>query len=348
MLQLKQGEKIAIVSLSQGILGEEFCHHQLELGIKRLKEFGLKPIVMPHALDGIEKLAKHPERRAADLISAFKDPDIKAILCAIGGDDTFKLTPYIFDESAKQIIQDNPKLFLGYSDSTINHLMLYQLGVPSFYGMSFLTCFSELGREMLPYSKASFDHLFSGQPFIYQSSPVWYEERTDFNSNKVGTKRVSHNELVGYKQLQGSKIFAGHLLGGCVESLFELITGNRYIEEKEINEQYQLMPRRNEWEGAVIFLETSEEKPKPEHFKKMIVTLLNYGIFEKAAGVLLGKAQDEVFNDEYGEILKEVLPDELSIVTNLNVGHAYPKIIMQCGSPTHVDMIKKTIKIDRL
>ncbi len=348
MLQLKQGEKIAIVSLSQGILGEEFCHHQLELGMKRLKEFSLEPVVMPHALDGIEKLAKHPERRAADLISAFKDPDIKAILCAIGGDDTFKLTPYIFEESAKQIIQDNPKLFLGYSDSTINHLMLYQLGVPSFYGMSFLSCFSELGREMLPYSKASFDHLFSDQPFIYQSSPVWYEERTDFNSNKVGTKRVSHKELAGYKHLQGSKIFSGHLLGGCVESLFELITGNRYIEEKEINEQYQLMPSPTEWEGAIIFLETSEEKPPPEHFKKMILTLLDYGIFEKAAGVLLGKAQDEVFNDEYGEILKEVLPDDLPIVTNLNVGHAYPKIIMQCGAPTHVDMIKKTIKIDRL
>src|SRR5699024_4139579 len=114
------------------------------------------------------------------------------------------------------------------------------------------------------------------------------------------------------------------------------------------NEQYQLMPRRNEWEGAVIFLETSEEKPKPEHLKKMIVTLLNYGIFEKAAGVLLGKAQDEVFNDEYGEILKEVLSDELSIVTNLHVGHAYTKIIMQYYPPTHVDMFKKTIKNDRL
>ena len=38
--KLKAGDRIAIVSLSNGMLGEEFCSHNIEIGVKRLKEFG--------------------------------------------------------------------------------------------------------------------------------------------------------------------------------------------------------------------------------------------------------------------------------------------------------------------
>ena len=46
----KKGDKIAIVSLSKGILGMPFCKHELEIAVKRLKEFGLEPVIMPNAL----------------------------------------------------------------------------------------------------------------------------------------------------------------------------------------------------------------------------------------------------------------------------------------------------------
>ena len=49
---LKKGDKVAVVSLSSGILGESYCKHQLDLGIKRLNEVGLIPIFMPNALKG--------------------------------------------------------------------------------------------------------------------------------------------------------------------------------------------------------------------------------------------------------------------------------------------------------
>ena len=65
--QLKPGDKIAIVSLSSGVLGEEFCKHELPIGIKRLEEYGLEVVFMPHACMGIEYLDKHPEARAQDL-----------------------------------------------------------------------------------------------------------------------------------------------------------------------------------------------------------------------------------------------------------------------------------------
>ena len=56
IFNLKKGDKVAIVSLSSGILGEPFVKHEVELGIKRLKELGLIPVFMKNSLKGI-----HPE-----------------------------------------------------------------------------------------------------------------------------------------------------------------------------------------------------------------------------------------------------------------------------------------------
>ena len=42
--KLRKGDKVAIVSLSSGMLGEEFCSHNIEIGVKRLKEYGLMVI----------------------------------------------------------------------------------------------------------------------------------------------------------------------------------------------------------------------------------------------------------------------------------------------------------------
>ena len=77
---LKKGDKIAIVSLSDGLLGMPFCRHEEKIAIKRLKEFGLKPVIMPNAKKDIEYLKNHPEKRAQDLKQAFMDESIKAII----------------------------------------------------------------------------------------------------------------------------------------------------------------------------------------------------------------------------------------------------------------------------
>ena len=65
--KLRKGDKVAIVSLSSGMLGEEFCSHNIEIGVKRLKEYGLEPVFMPNSLKGMEYLNKHPEASTAFL-----------------------------------------------------------------------------------------------------------------------------------------------------------------------------------------------------------------------------------------------------------------------------------------
>ena len=77
--KLRRGDKVAIVSLSSGMLGEEYCSHNIEIGVRRLREYGLEPVFMPNALKGVEYLKDHPEARAADLKSAFLDDTIAVI-----------------------------------------------------------------------------------------------------------------------------------------------------------------------------------------------------------------------------------------------------------------------------
>ena len=89
---------IGIVSLSSGIIGEDFVKHEVDLGIQRLKDLGLNTIFLPHSLKGLDFIKEHPEARAEDLMQAFSDESIDMILCAIGGDDTYRLLPYLFEK----------------------------------------------------------------------------------------------------------------------------------------------------------------------------------------------------------------------------------------------------------
>ena len=95
-------KKIGIVSLSSGVMGENFVKHELDIGLERLKQFGVEVEFLPHALKGLEFIKNHPESRAQDLLAAFMDDSIDMILCAIGGEDTYRLLPYLFENDALQ------------------------------------------------------------------------------------------------------------------------------------------------------------------------------------------------------------------------------------------------------
>ena len=178
-------KNIAIVSLSRGVLGEEFAQHEVEIGLKRLAGYGVNVQFMPNALRGIDYLTTHPEARAADLLQAFRDPEVDMILCAIGGDDTYRLLPYLFDhDKLRKAVTD--KIFLGFSDTTVNHMMLHKVGLPTFYGQAFLPDVCEFGPAMLPYTERYFAELLrTGTIREVTPSDVWYESRTDFSPSQI-------------------------------------------------------------------------------------------------------------------------------------------------------------------
>jgi muramoyltetrapeptide carboxypeptidase LdcA involved in peptidoglycan recycling len=339
--RLQQGDKVAIVSLSSGVLGESYAAHEIELGEKRLSELGLSFVYMANAKRGIEYIKSHPQARADDLKQAFADSSTNGIICAIGGDDTYRTIPYLLDDSEfVELVRSNPKIFLGFSDTTTNHLMFYKLGLQTYYGQAFLTDFAEFANEMLPYTKAWSKELF--YPLKRKeitSSLTWYDERQDFGPDQVGVERVSHKEIHGYEVLRGSGVIKGELLGGCIESLYDQITGSRYPDEKEIIAKYEVFPNAKQWRGKILFAETSEEKPSPEKLRTMLTALDQVGVFKDIAGILVGKAQDEVFYEEYKKEWLNVTEEYNSpILYNINIGHATPRAIFPYGGSVSIDL----------
>ncbi len=348
--KLKSGDKVAIVSLSSGIMGEPFVKHELDLGIKRLKELNLVPVFMENSLKGMEFIKNHPEKRAEDLKQAFADDSIKAIICAIGGEDAYLALPYLLeDENFKANVKNNPKIFLGFSDSTTNHLVLNKLGLVTFYGQAFLTDLAEFEPEMLEYSKNAFDYLFNAhENYEVKPSPVWYLDRTDYSANAVGTLRERRDNSKGYAVLKGTKPVSGKLLGGCIEILadYAFFETESYPVFEEIASRYNVLPTLDEWKDSIMLIETSQNKISPEKYRKIIQKFKSLKIFNQISGLVCGKPVDEVYYEEYKQILIEELAEfDFPIFFNLNIGHAYPHAILPLGATLELNPTNKTIII---
>lgn len=108
--------------------------------------------------------------------------------------------------------------------------------------------------------------------------------------------------------------------------------------------KYDLFPTAEDWKGKILLLETSEERMPPEKYRAALTHLKNAGVFRAVNGVLIGKPMDRQYEDEYKQILVEVINDPtLSIVCNLNIGHAAPRCILPFGVRACVDVVAQKI-----
>lgn len=332
--KLHKGDKVAIVSLSSGMAGDESFRHRYELGKKRLEEdFGLKVVTMPNALLGSKELNLHPEYRAKDLMDAFKDKEIKAIFCNIGGDDTIRLLPYIDFE----IIKNNPKIFMGYSDTTINHFMLNKVGLVSFYGPSVMTEFAE-NVQMHDYTKDSIINTLFKNSKGYKIKPTneWTSEFLpweDINNNNIKKKMIKDNKKI--EILQGEKDIEGELLGGCIDT-FQMFIGS------------EIWPQDN-WQNKILFLETSEDKPDPSLIAQILRNPLMVEVLQNVKGVIIGKSNDEAFYEEYKNTYLEVITKELGLKNlfigyNYNFGHTAPMCVLPMGIKVKISVVDGVIE----
>lgn len=333
--KLNPNDTVAIVSLSSGLAGEEGILWRTQQGIDRLeKVFGLKVKVMPHALKGMDYLHQHPERRAADLNQAIADPEVKAIICAIGGNDTVRILPYIDVDKLKA----NPKIFSGYSDTSTNHLFFYQHGISTSYGPALLTDFAE-NVEMDDYTienirKTWFNTEAIGEikpsEFIRQHGLQWDED----NQGKTRPQLVNQ----GYELLHGREAgrVTGHLIGGCLEVLTNLRSS-------------QYFPPLEAFKGGLLFLETSEQYTSPSLLEDNLRAFVTMGIFDQINGLLIGKPQNNVYYDEYKEvwtsILQEVGRSDLAVLYNMSFGHNEPKCILPYGVKAEINTEDISFKV---
>lgn len=334
--KLKKGDKVAIVSLSKGLLGEEKFIHKYYLAKERLeRDFGLEAVAMPNALKGVAYLYSHPEARARDLMDAFRDPSIKAVFCAIGGDDTIRLLPYIdFD-----VLRSNPKIFTGFSDSTTNHFMMHKAGLVSYYGLAVMTDISEYVSMNEYTRKAMIDTLFEPKPTldIPCSDFCGYEtDKVMWGEENMATARPRFRNM-GYQVLQGTGKVTGQLLGGCMETMLELIGT-------------PLWPRLEEWKGKLLLIETSECDIEEMLLTWLLRNLAAQGIFDVVSGIVVGKPAFRSKFENYQQVLRQVVGfeaghPELPILYNVNVGHAYPIGVFPLGLTYEIDCDSKTLRL---
>lgn len=337
---------IGIVSLSSGIIGEKFVEFEVNIGIKRLESYGIKVKFMENSRKGLKFVKNNPEKRAEDLLAAFDDSEIDMILCANGGDDTYRLLPYLFDnDKLKKSVKE--KIFMGFSDTTMNHFMLRKVGLNTFYGQSFLADVCELEREMLPYSKKYFEELITtGKISEITSSDIWYENREDYSESQVGIPLKSHKSKA-FELLQGQSVFSGEIFGGCIDTIYDMFDTERYEDSKDLCEKYDLFPDNDYWAGKILLLESSEEKMSVEKYKKALKYLKDTGIFKVLNGVIVGKPMDETYYEEYKIALLEIIDNKnLPIVYNINVGHATPRAIVPFGVKAKVNSLESKITFE--
>ncbi|MHC5375246.1 S66 family peptidase [Enterococcus sp. LJL120] len=333
--QLKIGDTIAFISLSAGLAGIPALAYRWQIAKERLEKMGYHVVLTENALQSPEFLQAHPEKRAADLMAALKNPEIDAIFCMVGGADTIRLLPYI-DFS---VIKAHPKIFVGYSDTTINHFMFYHAGVTSIYGPAVFTQWAE-NVQLSDYTTQHFFDLVAEKkvPLQLESAPVWTSGFLDWNNpeNQL-IPRSWQPETHGHEFLQGSGTVSGTLLGGCLETFF-MMMGTK------------IWPSATEWQGKILFIETSEMKISPEWLQIFLRGLSAQGIFHQLNGILMGKPQDEEYYQEYKDVLLEIIKDEcqlpnLAIVYNLNFGHADPIVSLPFGCEVQIDCDQQTVAL---
>jgi len=212
--KLNKGDKVATISLSWGGAGELL--HRYKQGKKQLEEtFGLEVVETKNALKSAKWIYENPKARAEDLMEAFEDKSIKAIISNIGGEDSLRILKHI-DIS---VIQKNPKIFLGFSDSTITHYLCLKAGLCSFYGTSLLVGFAENGGMHKYQIDDLFNNLFNANPIgeVLPNKEGWTSERLDWFDPTLLTQKRKLETAKEWNFIQGNSIVQGHLLGGCME-----------------------------------------------------------------------------------------------------------------------------------
>jgi len=332
--RLKSGDLVGIVSPSWG--GPDMFPHVYESGLNFLESLGLKIREYPTARAKNEYLKSNPRARATDINDAFADTEVKAIFATIGGSDSVRILPYL----DKMTIQQNPKIIMGYSDTTTILTYINQLGIVTFNGPCIMAGFSQANSYPIAYSQHIKKMLFSPDPdYLYQELGVYCNGYPDWgNIENVGKTNLL-NKADGWHFIQGTGTVAGKLFGGCIEVL-EFMNGTDFWPDPDF------------WNGKILFFETSEEKPTVERVHRILRNYGMQGIFGKVSAILFGRARD--YNDEEKRQLDEAIIDvvknefghaALSIITNLNFGHTDPQIILPLGVSAEINCVDKTFQL---
>lgn len=298
---LKKGDKVALMTLSSPAKGD-----RLENSVKAVKEaFGYEPVLYPSSQIARGYLTgSSDEAKARELEEAFRDPKIKGIICVQGGYGSQRILKHL----NAQVIKNNPKVFMGFSDVTALHSFINdKCKVTTFHGPMALTIHYSLqktkDRRWLKWTKSLIE-----------------------NPSLLPCTFVNSKPLKSY---HGGKA-AGEIAGGNLTILASL-TGT---------------PWQTDFDGKIVFLEEIGEDTY--RVERLLIQLRDSGAFDKAAGFIIGSfvgCDPQEGDQTLGEIIRDVLvPMGKPVLAGIRAGHSAVNYAIPFGVKAEIDGDRKTIR----
>ena len=324
--RVSKGDTVAVVSPSFGAVGQ--FPHRTERGVAYLESLGLRVRVMPHAAETAGWASSSAISRVADIHEAFSDDRVSAIVCGIGGNHSNQLLPLLDYD----LIRRHPKIFQGYSDITVLHWAFAKhAGLRTFYGPALVTQMAEY-PSVLPFTDKFMRAAWLGEsPLEFEPAREWTDEHLEWADKTDLTRPRAMQQGSGWVCVRPGAT-EGWLMGGCVESLCWHVKGS------------------DAWldlDGAVLFLETSEEAPSPAHVDAYLVDLENLGVFERIHALVVGRPMS--YSAEQSEQLLAVVAERtassgIPVLGNVDCSHTDPLLTLPLGSTVALDAGQRTFR----
>ncbi len=333
------GDRVAILSPSMGL--PAVFPAVYEQGLRRIREvFGLVPVEY-----ATTRMMNAPLKdRARDVHAAFADPAIKAIIASIGGEDQIKLLKYLDPE----LIGAHPKPFFGYSDNTNLLTFLWNLGIVSYHGGSVMVHFGR-GGQMHPYTVASLRRaLFEHGEVEITPAHEYTDEPLNWARSEALTQQPPMFANTGWRWLNEGRIIEGIAWGGNLEAIDFHLRTSRCLSPPDA------------YEGAILYLETSEELPSATYVYRVLMCMSERGLLQRFPAVLVAQPQAWSFEcpntvedkarftgdqeEAIRDALREYHPQALAVF-NLDFGHTDPQCIIPNGGRIRIDGIEDRIYV---
>ncbi|MGW1801962.1 S66 family peptidase [Streptomyces sp. NPDC001984] len=326
------GDRIAVISPSAGL--PELFPRPYELGLQRLREeFELEPVEYPTT----RKMGTTPQERADDIHAAFADPEVKAVIASIGGDDQITVLPLL----DRELIRANPKPFFGMSDNTNLLAFLYSTGIVGYHGASVMV---ELGRPgaMHPQTAESLRAaLFTSGAYELRPAEHWNDVNRDWADPATFDSEPTTRPGAGWTWLNADQVVEGRGWGGNLEILGWLLMADR-----EISHDLAV------YDGGVLLLETSEELPSGTEVFRILRNFGERGLLRRFSALLMGRAKTRSFERPNSPVeaaryaaeqraavqraLTVYAPD-MPVVFDVDFGHTDPQLVIPYGGTIRVD-----------
>ena len=325
------GDRIAVVSPSFAAPG--FAPAMHEQAMRRLAEVtGLVPVEYPTT----RQLGASPESRARDLNAAFADPQIRAVIATVGGEDQITVVGHL-DADA---VRADPKPFLGYSDNTNLHQWLWGNGVASFYGGSTQVhlgpgpAVDEVHAASLRAALLTGGRLEITEPGESEDHGVdWLDPRalTEFGTREPvpgphddGARGVGGAPGAGaspWRWAGPRRAVTRRTWGGCLEVLPWVMAAGRGPADMAA------------LEGGVLLIETSEELPNAGEVRRLLRILGEGGVLGAVDAVLAARPPTSSFEAPRGAEERARLRAEQGDVVVEEVGRYNPDAVVCVGVP---------------